>query len=177
MIRQSLFLLVIASSPQEVFAEEMGYHQTLYDLYSVATRTLAIELDPIDDDVRFSVTLTNKETGFERRHEFDGQGTNDPSPYLLEYRYDCGTDVILLTVEYPWRHALPMYVRVLETFAFRDSDFEFIDVAIGPATDIALLDSTVPESKDLNMQPPILVECLPKDSKVPFRFVKKPKDP
>jgi hypothetical protein len=159
-----------------MFAQGLDYFQTLYDETSVETRTLSIELDSVDEDVRFSVTLTNLDTGFERRHEFDGQGASDPSPYLLEYRYDCGTDVILLTIEYPWRHALPMYVRVLETFAFRESDFEFIDVAFGTAADIALMDSTVPESKDLNMQPPILVECLPKGSEVPFRFVKNPMD-
>ena len=36
MIRPLLFLLVFTSSPQEMLAEELGYHQTLYDLFGVA---------------------------------------------------------------------------------------------------------------------------------------------
>jgi len=172
-IRLVSFFLIACACSRYVVAEELGYHQTLYDLNSVTTRTLFVTVGPVDDS-RFAITLTDTESGFERRHEFDGQGANDPGPYLLEYRYDCGVDVILLTVEYPWRHALPMYVRVLDTFAFREKDFEFIDVAFGPLTDIALMDSTVPESAHLDMQPPVLVECLPKGSSLPFRFVANP---
>ena len=174
MTRSFGLLLALMLAPAHISAEELTHFQTLYDLESVTSRTLSIQLDSVDDDVRFSVTLRNEETGFERRHEFDGQGASDPSPYLLEYRYACGVDVILLTVEYPWRHALPKYVRMLETRAFRESDFEFIDVAIGPLTDIALMDSSDPESSNLKMLPPILVECLPEGSWPPFRFVRNP---
>lgn len=174
---RTLFFILVASFAfiDASFAQEVIYRNTL-DEQSVETDDLFIGLDSVDDDVRFSITLTNTETGFTRRHEFDGQGASDPSPYLLEYRYNCGVDVILLTVEYPWRHALPMYVRVLETFAFRESDFEFIDVAIGPPSDIALMDSSDPESDNLRMQPPTLVECLPEGSSTPFRFVDNPMD-
>ena len=109
-------------------AEELNHFQTLYDEWSVETRTLSIRLESLDEDVRFSVTLHDKETGLERRHEFDGQGSNEAFPYLMEQNHYCDTSVILLTVQYPWRHALPQYVRVLETYAFRSKDFEFIDV-------------------------------------------------
>ncbi|MFD2102204.1 hypothetical protein ACFSKJ_02040 [Tabrizicola soli] len=177
MIRQLLFILLLTGLNNGASAEDLGYHQTLYDLERVETREFSILLAPADDDARFSITLRDEETGFSRRHEFYGQGANDPAPYLLEYRYDCGVDVILLTIEYPWRHDLPQYVRVLDTFAFRDSDFEFIDDTFGPLTDIALMDSTVPDSKDLDMQPPILVECLPAGSETPFRFVENPVRP
>lgn len=169
-----ILLVACSATPKASLAYEVIYRSTVEE-ESVESRDLFIELTPVDDS-RFSVTLTDTETGFARRHEFDGQGASDPSPYLLEYRYACGTDVILLTVEYPWRHDLPQYVRVLDTLAFRDKDFAFIDRTFGPATDIALMDSTVPESKDLEMQPPILVECLPEESEVPFRFVKNPLD-
>lgn len=176
-MRTLLFILVASFAFIDTsFAQEVIYRNTL-DEQSVETDDLFIGLDSVDDDVRFSVRLTNTKTGFTRRHEFDGQGASDPSPYLLEYRYDCGVDVILLTVEYPWRHALPMYVRMLETLAFRESDFEFIDVAIGPLTDIALMDSSDPDSANLKMLPPILVECLPDDAGVPFRFVSNPMHP
>lgn len=121
------------------------------------------------------MTLKNKETGHERRHEFDGQGSNDVTPYLLGYGYYRGSCIILLTVYYPWRHALPQYVRVLDTFVFRESDFEFIEMTFGPLTDSALMDSSDPESANLDMQPRILVECFPANVRVPFRFVEKPK--
>ncbi|WP_374396356.1 hypothetical protein [Tabrizicola sp.] len=169
------FLLVLLVAPSHISAEELGHFQTLYDLYSVSTRTLAIQLESVDEDVRFAVTLTDRETGFTRRHEFEGQGSNDVSPYLMEERYACGVDVILLTVEYPWRHDLPQYVQVLDTFAFRDSNFEYIDDTFGPLTDIAIMDSWNPD-RDLDMLPPILVECLPDGSEVPFRFVENPLD-
>lgn len=174
MIRSLGLFLVLMLLPVRAPADVLGYLQTLYDLESVTTRTLNIQLDPVDHGVRFSVTLTDNETGFERRHEFDGSATNNPFPYHLEYRNYCGTDVILLTVEYPWRHALPQYVRVLDTFAFDYSDFSFIDMEFGPPSDFALLDSSDPESDVLRMQPRFLVECLPAGSKVPFRFVENP---
>lgn len=175
MIRFPAFMPLLAVSASTVFADGLGYHQTLYDLKTVSTRTLIVELDSVDDDVRFSVTLTDGETGFKRRHEFDGQGSNDVSPYLMQERYACGVDVILLTVEYPWRHDLPQYVQVLDTFAFRDSNFEYIDDTFGPLTDIAIMDSWNPD-RNLKMLPPILVECLPKGSEVPFRFDENPVD-
>lgn len=167
------FLIIGAALTETTLAQEVTYRNTLSE-QSVETRDLLIGLEPMNDDVRFLVTLTDKETGFVRRHEFQGQGANDPKPYLLELRRVCGINVILLTIEYPWRHDLPQYVRVLDTFAFRNSGFEFIDDTFGPLTDIALMDSTAPESKDLDMQPPILVECLPEGPKVPFRFIKNP---
>ena len=151
-------------------AQELGSLQTLYDERSVQTQTLTIRLEPVDDDLLFSVTLLNKENGFERRHEFDGQGANDPSPFQLGYMNYCGTTTILLTLEYPWRHALPLHSRVLETFAFRASDFAFIDIAFGPVTDIALLDSSHPEAADTAMQPPTLVECISDEGGSPLRF-------
>ena len=118
-------------------AEDMVFRTTLSES-SVETDDLQITLDPVDADVRFAITLRNTQTGFERRHEFDGQGANDPTPFQLDYMNYCDTPVILLTLEYPWRHDLPQFGRVLETFAFRQSDFEFIDVAFGPLTDITL---------------------------------------
>lgn len=171
---RKLFLLLLILSPNNLSAQELNYFQTLYDEAGVETRKLSVRLASVDDGVRFSVTLSDNETGFERRHEFDGQGASDPSPYHMEYRNYCGTDVILLTVEYPWRHALPQYVRVLDTFAFDYSDFSFIDMEFGPPSDFALLDSSDPESDVLRMQPPFLVECLPAGSEVPFRFVENP---
>jgi|GEM_PF-1703512 len=168
-----LVALLLADSTS---AQELGSLQTLYDERSVQTQTLTIRLEPVDDDVLFSVTLLNKENGFERRHEFDGQGANDPWPFQLRYMNYCDTMTILLTVEYPWRHALPLHSRVLETFAFRASDFAFIDVAFGPLTDIALLDSNETEAEDMSMQPPILVECISDRAGIPLRFDVKTRD-
>ena len=88
----------------------------------------------------------------------------------------CGFPVILLTIEYPWRHELPQYGRVLETFAFQSSDFAFIDKAFGPLTDIALLDGSETEAGDMSMQPPILVECIAGRGGSQFRFVMKTED-
>ncbi len=162
-----LVALLLADS---TLAQELGSFQTLYDERSVQTRILTIRVESVDDDVLFSITLLNKENGFERRHEFDGQGANDPSPFQLGYMNYCDTMTILLTVEYPWRHALPLHSRMLETFAFRASDFAFIDVAFGPLTDIALLDSNETEAEDMAMQPSILVECISDEGGSPFRF-------
>lgn len=167
------FFLGFISLSSAVLAEELDSFQTLYDERSVDTQTLSIRLDMIDEDVRFSVTLHDKETGFERRHEFDGEGSNDVTPYQLHGGYYCDTSVILLTVEYPWRHDLPQYVRVLDTYAFRASDFEFIDVAFGPLSDIALQDSTYPEELDPDMLPPVGVQCLSEQDGKPFAFVER----
>ena len=150
-------------------AQEVIYRNTLSE-QSVETRTLSIHLDSVDDDVRFAVTLRNKETGITKRHEFDGEGASDPSPFQLEESYLCGTPVILLTVQFPWRHALPEFVRVLDTFAFRETDFAFIDVAFGPLTDIALADDSAYDPADLFMLPPTRVRCLIGQAEKPFEF-------
>jgi hypothetical protein len=71
---------------------------------------------------------------------------------------------------------MPEFQRVLSTFAFRRSDFAFIDVACGPLTDIALADDTAYELADLDMLPPIRVICLNGQVEKPFEFfVQEPK--
>lgn len=164
------FVFVVVLCAASVSAQELSHFQTILDENAVETQTLMIRLDPVNDDVRFAVTLRDKETGTVRRHEFDGQGTNDPSPFQLEESYLCGTPVILLTVQYPWRHALPEFVRVLDTLAFRESDFAFIDVAFGPLTDIALADDSAYDPADFEMLPPIRVRCLTGQAEKPFEF-------
>ncbi|MEZ5778089.1 MAG: hypothetical protein R3E44_06975 [Paracoccaceae bacterium] len=166
-----LFLLTRNAS-----AQELSNFQTLYDERSVATRTLTIRLEPVNEDIRFSVTLFNNEIGFERRHEFEAPVPETPMPFQLEQRNICGASTILLAVEYPWRHDWPQVVRILDTFAFRGSDFAFIDVAAGALTDIALLDTSQIEAEDMSMQPQILVECLSDSSGSPFRFKMKTRD-
>jgi hypothetical protein len=149
--------------------------QTTYDGSTVETPELQVELRPVGDD-RFAISLTDKVTGLRKDHEFEGEGANDPSPFLLAYSRYCDTSVIMLTVEYPWRHDLPEFRRVLSTFAFRRSDFAFIDVAHGPLTDIALADDTAYELADLDMLPPIRVLCLNGQVEKPFKFsVQEPK--
>ena len=167
------FFLGFISLSSAVLAEELDSFQTLYDERSVDTQTLSIRLDMIDEDVRFSVKLRDKETGHEMSHEFDAPVPEIPEPFQMEIGYYCDTSVILLTVEYPWRHDLPQYVRVLDTYAFRASDFEFIDVAFGPLTDIALQDSTYPEELDPDMLPPVGVQCLSEQDGKPFAFVER----
>ena len=174
---RTLFLTFIAFSvsASSVAAQEVVYRSTLSE-ETVETSDLLIVLDPVDEDVRFAITLRNKETGFERRLEFEGQGVSDPSPFQVAWMEYCGAITILLTVEYPWRHDLPQYARVLETYAFRASDFAFIDMAFGPLTDIALLDSQDEGAEASEMQPPILVECVLNAADTPFRFVSKSGD-
>ncbi|MEZ5887215.1 MAG: hypothetical protein R3D56_10085 [Paracoccaceae bacterium] len=167
-----LSMVAWAVSALACAAQEVVYRSTLAE-QSVETRDLLIVLEPVDEDVRFSITLHNTQTGFERQHEFDGEGASDPSPFQLTSMHYCGSPVVLLTIQYPWRHELPQYVRVLETFAFRTSDFAFVDKAFGPLTDIALLDSQDEGAKDLEMQPPVLVQCLSSPIGPPFRFVMK----
>ena len=172
-MRSKLFITFVGGvCAASVSAQELSHFQTLFDKDSVETRTLVIRLDPLNDDVRFAVTLRDKETGRVIRHEFDGEGTNDPSPFQVEESYLCGTPVILLTVQYPWRHALPEFVRVLDTFAFRRTDFAFIDVAFGPVTDIAIADDSAYDPADLEMLPPIRVHCLDSQDGKPFVFSK-----
>lgn len=151
-------------------AEDLGSFQTLLGHRSIETRTLTIRLAPVDDDIRFSVTLTNKDTGIRRNHEFDAPVPEMPVPFQMEESYYCDTSVVLLTVEYPWRHDWPQVARTMETYAFRDSDLEFIDVAFGPLTDIALADDTAYEPSELDMLPPIRVRCLAGRDEKPFEF-------
>lgn len=172
MLRLVIGLVASMSSIGSASAQEVIYRNTLSE-QSVETRTLSIQLESVDEDVRFAVTLRNKETGVVKRHEFDGEGASDPSPFQLEESYLCGTPVILLTVQYPWRHALPEFVRVLDTLAFRETDFAFIDIAFGPLTDIALADDTFYEPSDLDMLPPIRVRCLTGQDGKPFEFFEK----
>ena len=100
--------------------EDLGSFQTLLGHRSIETRTLAIRLAPVDADIRFSVTLTNKDTGIRRNHEFDAPVPEMPVPFQMEESYYCDTSVVLLTVEYPWRHDWPQVARTMETYAFRD---------------------------------------------------------
>ena len=155
-------------------AEELNHFQELYDNRSVETRTLSIQIAPVDENSRFSVTLRAKETGLERRHEFDAPVPETPEPYLMKHSYNCDTSVIQLTVEYPFRHDWPQVVRTLETYAFRESDFEFIDATYGPLTDIALQDSTYPEQLPADMLAPVGVRCLSEPGGKPFEFVEPP---
>ena len=143
--------------------------QTTYDGSTVETPELRVELRPVGDD-RFAIGLADKVTGLRKGHEFEGEGANDPSPFLLAHSRYCDTSVIMLTVEYPWRHDLPEFQRVLSTFAFRRSDFAFIDVAYGPLTDIALADDMAYELSDQDMLPPIRVRCLNGQVEKPFEF-------
>ena len=144
--------------------------QTTYDGSTVETPELRVDLRPVGDD-RFEIGLTDRVTGLRKGHEFEGEGANDPSPFWLAHSRYCDTSVIMLTVEYPWRHDLPEFQRVLSTFAFRRSDFAFIDVAYGPLTDIALADDTAYKFADLAMLPPIRVRCLLGNDAKPFEFV------
>ncbi len=82
----------------------------------------------------------------------------------------CDTTTILLTIQFPWRQDLPQYSRILDTYAFRSSDFAFIDVAYGPLTDIALADDVAYELSDVEMLPPIRVRCLNGQVEKPFEF-------
>lgn len=149
--------------------------QTIYNGPTVESPELKVELQPQGED-RFAIFLTDQVTGRQVRHEFDEEGANDPEPFLMvEGRY-CNTSVILLTIQFPWRHSLPQYSRVLDTYAFRSSDLAYIDMTIGPVTDIALLDSSQISAEDMSMQPLILVECLSDPSGSPFRFEAKTRD-
>jgi len=149
--------------------------QTIFDGPSVETAELRVELRPQGED-RFDIYLSDKTTGRQVHYEFDGEGANDPEPFLIvEGRY-CDTSVILLTIEFPWRHSLPQYSRVLDTYAFRMSDLAYVDMTAGQATDIALLDSSEIEAEDMSMQPPILVECIGDRGGSLFKFAMKTDD-
>lgn len=163
----AVFLLLGLPSP--------SVGQTIYDGPTVESPELRVELRSRGED-RFAIYLTDKVTGRQVHYEFDGEGANDPEPFLMVDGRYCNTSAILLTIEFPWRHSLAQYSRVLDTYAFRSSDLAYIDMTIGPVTDIALLDSSRIEAEDMSMQPPILVECLSDPSGSPFRFEMKTRD-
>lgn len=144
--------------------------QTTYNGRLVETSDLRIELQPVGDD-QFTINLTNKMTSLQASHEFGGEGANDPEPFMLVQSQYCDTPVILLTVKFPWRHALPQYLRVLETYAFRASDFNFVDSTFGPLTDIALADVSAYGPSELDMLPPIKVQCRLVNDLEPFEFL------
>ena len=144
--------------------------QTTYNGPLVEMSDLRIELQPARDD-QFTINLTNKMTGLQASHAFGGEGANDPEPFILVQSQYCDTPVILLTVKFPWRHALPQYQRVLETYAFRASDFNFVDSTFGPLTDIALADVSAYGPSELDMMPPIKVRCLSGQVEKPFEFM------
>lgn len=166
MKRDLLRLVLIVS----LCAATQSVGQTTFDGPTVETPELRIELRPVAED-RFTINMTDKVTGLQIGHEFEGEGANDPEPFLLVRSQYCDTPVILLTVKFPWRHALPQYLRLLETYAFRESDLKFIDATLGPLTDIALADNTVYEAFELEMLPPIKVRCLAGGNGRPFEFV------
>ena len=143
--------------------------QTTYHGRTVETKDLRVELQPIGEAL-FSINLTHKVTGLSESHEFGGLGTNDPEPFLLVHSRYCDTPVILLTIKFPWRHALPQFRRVLDTYAFRTTDLAFIEVATGPLTDIALADDTAYDPSETDMLPPIRVRCLLGNDEKPFEF-------
>jgi hypothetical protein len=143
--------------------------QTTYNGPTVETNDYRIELRPVGED-QFAVHLTDKLTGLREGHQFDGEGSNDPEPFLLVQGRYCDTPVILLTIKFPWRHTLPQFHRVLDTYAFRASDFAFIDMTHGPLTDIALADHTVYAPSEIDMLPPIKVRCLLGNDAKPFEF-------
>lgn len=143
--------------------------QTTYDGPTVDTHELRIELRPVGED-QFAIHLTDKVTGMQEGHEFEGEGANDPEPFLLVQSQYCDTSVILLTIKFPWRHALPQFRWILKTYAFRASDFKFVDATFGPLTDIALTDDTAYESSEIEMLPPIRVRCLFGHDEKPFEF-------
>ncbi len=149
--------------------------QTIFDGASVESPELRVDLRPRGED-RFAIHLTDKTTGRQLDYEFDGEGANDPEPFLMEEGQYCNTSVILLTIEFPWRHSLPQYARVLDTYAFRATDLAFIDMTAGSVTDIALLDSSEIAAEDMDMQPSVLVECLSDEGESPFRFHAKTKN-
>jgi len=136
----------------------------------IETRDLRIDLRSSRDDVYFTITLRSSETGLTREHRFEGEGSTDASPFQILRTRFCGTPIILLTVKYPWQNVLPQYGWLLDTFAFRESDFAFIDVAFGPLTDIALADDSAYDPADLEMLPPIRVRCLTGQVEKPFDF-------
>lgn len=165
-MKRDLLRLVLIIS---LCAATQSVGQTTFDGPTVETPELRIELRPVAED-RFTINMTDNVTGLQIGHEFEGEGANDPEPFLLVRSRYCGTPVILLTVKFPWRHALPQYLRVLETYVFRASDFKFVDATFGPLTDIALADDSAYAPSELDMLPPIRVHCLLGNDAKPFEF-------
>ena len=56
--------------------------QTIFVGPSVETAELRVELRPQGED-RFAIYLTDKTTGRQVDYEFDGEGANDPQPFLM----------------------------------------------------------------------------------------------
>lgn len=166
----TICLLALLSPASVLSADDIENFQITFGRNTVETSALSIDIRPTRDDVHFSITLHNKQSGFQRRLEFEGEGSTDPTPFQMDSMYYCNTEVIMLSVEYPWHHDLPEFQRVISTFAFRRSDFSFMDVAFGPLTDIALADDTAYEPSDLDMLPPIRVRCLTGQDEKPFEF-------
>ena len=158
-----LMLIFLLGAPTQAVGE------TTYNGPSVETPELRIELRPLGED-EFTIHLTDKMTGLQASHTFAGEGANDPEPFLLVQSRYCDTPFILLTVKFPWRHALPQYLRVLETYAFRASDLNLVDATFGPLTDIALTDDSAYAPSELDMLPPIRVHCLLGNDAKPFEF-------
>jgi hypothetical protein len=63
-------------------------------------------------------------------------------------------------LQYLSRHDLPEFIRVLNTFAVRETDFALIDVAFGPLSDIALSEDTSYDPADLAILPPTALRRL-----------------
>lgn len=168
----STFVFLFAALVSIASADEFQSVRANYGDYTVETYGLRIELRPAQYDL-FSIALRDKQTGLERRYEFEGEGANDPTVFQLRQRHHCGTSVILLTVEFPWRHALPQPGLKLDTYAFRQEDLAFIDMTWGSISDIALQEYG--EDVDLpdEMLPPIRVRCLPESTSRPFEFFRR----
>lgn len=143
--------------------------QTIYHGVTVDSPELRVELRPQGED-RFAILLSDKVNGRQVSHVFGAEGATDPEPLLMVSGRYCDTSVILLTIQFPWRHALPQYARTLATYAFRTSDLAYIDMTMGPLTDITLLDNHAEGTDDSEMQPPVLVQCLSDPLGGPFRF-------
>lgn len=168
-----LLALIFISFGSDANADRVDPFRTLYRTSSVETDSLKIVLEPLGDGELFSITLSSAETGAIRRHVFEGEGANDPSPFLLRERVYCGTSVILLTIEYPYRHELPQPSLVLDTYAFRREDFAFIDVVQGPLTDIALQDDGEDAELPVELLPPVGVHCQTDPANGPLKFFRR----
>lgn len=166
----TLAATAVACFAAAAFAEPFA---TTYRADSVESDRLRIVIAPLDDDVLFKVSLSDAESGASASHEFQGEGANDPSPFLLRERIYCGAPTILLSVEYPFRHALPQYSLPIETFAFRGDDLSFIDSVIAAPTDIALLEDAAYGAEDMAMLPPVGVRCAEDPAQGPFEFFRR----
>lgn len=165
-----ILALVCASLGVDASADCLDPLSGIYRASSVETDTLKITIRPVHGGEHFSITLSNVETDISQSHTFEGEGSNDPRPFLLRERVYCGIPVVLLTIEYPFRHTAPQSSLVLDTYAFRKEDLAFIDRAQGPLTDIALQDDREDAGLPLDMLPPVGVHCLSDPMTKPFEF-------